>query len=69
MRIGNTELTKEDFPSYQIGREYPTRRYQFFQDTINSALNKQAGVQAQSISNTQQNPQQSANTSPVSGVQ
>lgn len=40
MRIGNIELTKEDFPSYQIGREYPTRGYAFMQDTLSRALQK-----------------------------
>lgn len=45
MRIGNSELTKEDFPSYQIGKDYPTRQYSFMQDTLNSALNKQAQMQ------------------------
>lgn len=45
MRIGNIELTKEDFPSFQIGADYPNRRYQFMQDTLNGALNKQAQMQ------------------------
>lgn len=28
-------------PSYQLSQEYPTRQYQFMQDTLNNALNKQ----------------------------
>ena len=45
MKIGNIELTKEDFPSYQIGREYPMRRYSFMQDTLSRALQKQQMMQ------------------------
>lgn len=41
MIIGNTEITKANMPSYQIGQEYPTRRYQFMQDTLNGALMSQ----------------------------
>lgn len=32
-------------PSYQIGREYPTRRYSFMQDTLSRALQKQQMMQ------------------------
>ena len=28
-------------PSYSLATEYPTRQYQFMQDTLNNALNKQ----------------------------
>lgn len=45
MFIGNTEITKEMMPSYQIGKEYPTRRFSFMQDTLSGALNKQAQMQ------------------------
>ena len=53
-------------PSYQIGKDYYMRRYSFMQDTLNGALNKQAGMQAQSVAATQANPQQAA--SPINGV-
>lgn len=39
-------------PSYQIGQEYPTRQYQFMQDTLNNALSKQVAsgpVQTQPV--------------------
>lgn len=45
MFVGNTEITKESMPSYQIGREYPTRRYSFMQDTLSRALQKQQMMQ------------------------
>lgn len=53
-------------PSYSIGQNYPTRQYAFMQDTLTGALNKQAGMQAQSVTATQANPQQAA--SPINGV-
>ena len=53
-------------PSFQIGQEYPTRQYSFMQDTLNGALGRQAGMQAQSAAATQANPQQAA--SPINGV-
>lgn len=54
MKIGNVELTREDFPSYEIGKEYPTRRYQFMQDTLNGALQQQAMIAMQQQQNSQQ---------------
>lgn len=45
MRIGNIELTKEDFPSYQIGADYPSRQFSFMQDTLSRALQKQQMMQ------------------------
>jgi len=41
MTFGNINIDKTMMPSYQIGQEYPTRQYQFMQDTLNNALNKQ----------------------------
>lgn len=66
MTIGNINIDKTMMPSYQIGKDYYMRRYSFMQDTLNGALNKQAGTQAQSIAATQANPQQAA--SPINGV-
>ena len=66
MRFGNIEITKDMFPSYQIGLEYPTRQYAFMQDTLAGALNKLQRQQAQSVAATQANPQQAA--SPINGV-
>lgn len=45
MLLGNIAITREMLPSYQIGREYPTRRYSFMQDTLSRALQKQAQMQ------------------------
>lgn len=45
MKFINTDITKEMMPSYQIGLDYPTRRYQFYQDTLNGALQAQAQLQ------------------------
>lgn len=45
MLIGNTEITKEMMPSYEIGQDYPSRKYSFMQDTLSGALNKQAQMQ------------------------
>lgn len=45
MVIGNQEVSREMMPSYEIGKDYPTRAYSFMQDTLNSALNKQAQMQ------------------------
>ena len=67
MTFGNQVIDKTMMPSYQIGQEYPTRQYSFMQDTLNGALNKQAGMQAQAMAATQANPQQAA--SPINGVQ
>ena len=54
MKIGNVELTREDFPSYEIGKSYPTRRYQFMQDTLAGALQQQAMMNMQQQQNAQQ---------------
>lgn len=56
MKIGNIELTKEMLPSYEIGKQYPTRRYQFMQDTLNGALQQQAVMAMQQQQNAQQQP-------------
>lgn len=45
MRFGDIEITKDMFPSYQIGKEYPLRQYAFMQDTLSGALQKQAQLQ------------------------
>lgn len=47
MKIGQTDITKEMMPSYELGKEYPTRRYQFMQDTLNGALQQQAMITMQ----------------------
>lgn len=54
MRIGQTDITKEMMPSYELGKEYPTRRYQFMQDTLNGALQQQAMISMQQQQNVQQ---------------
>lgn len=56
MRLGQIELTKEMMPSYEIGKQYPTRRYQFMQDTLNGALQQQAMMAMQQQQNAQQQP-------------
>ena len=62
MLVGNTNVTKEMMPSYSIGQDYPNRRYQFMQDTINGALNAQAQLQnPQNGVNVQQNAAQQPN--------
>lgn len=45
MLIGNTAITRDMMPSFQIGTDYPSRQYSFMQDTLNGALNKQAQMQ------------------------
>lgn len=45
MIVGNQEISRESMPSYEIGKDYPTRQYAFMQDTLNSALTKQAQMQ------------------------
>lgn len=55
MLIGNTEIKKEDMPSYEIGQNYPTRRYFFMQDTLNGALQRQQQMSANQIVQTQPN--------------
>ncbi len=45
MLIGNTAVTREMMPSYQIGKDYYMRRYSFMQDTLSSALQKQQMMQ------------------------
>lgn len=45
MLLGNTAVTRDMMPSYGIGQDYPSRQYSFMQDTLNSALNKQAQMQ------------------------
>lgn len=55
MQFGNINITKEMMPSYQIGQEYPTRKYQFMQDTLNGALSRQQQLQ---------NPQNGVATQP-----
>ena len=47
MKIGQTDISKEMMLSYEIGKSYPTRRYQFMQDTLNGALQQQAMVAMQ----------------------
>lgn len=61
MFVGNTEITKESMPSYQIGADYPSRQYSFMQDTLNGALNKQAQMQnpQKGVEVSQQSAQQS----------
>lgn len=59
MKFGDINIDKTMMPSFQIGQSYPTRRYSFFQDTINGALAKQAQLQ---------NPQNGVNTQPVGAV-
>ena len=56
MNIFDTQITREQMPSYEIGQNYPTRRWQFMQDTISGALANQAAMQ---------NPQQGVGTQPV----
>ena len=56
MKIGNIEISKEVLPSYEIGKQYPTRRYQFMQDTLNGALQQQAVMAMQQQQNAQQQP-------------
>lgn len=55
MFIGNTEIKKEDMPSYEIGKDYPTRRYFFMQDTLNGALQRQQQMSAGQPVQTQPN--------------
>ena len=45
MFVGNQEISRESMPSYEIGKDYPSRQYSFMQDTLNSALTKQAQMQ------------------------
>lgn len=66
MLFSGVNIDKSMMPSYSIGQNYPTRQYAFMQDTLTGALNKQAGMQAQSVTATQANPQQAA--SPINGV-
>ena len=54
MRIGNIELSREDFPSYQIGKDYYLRRFSFMQDTLARALQQQAMIAMQQQQNVQQ---------------
>ena len=65
MKIGNIEISKEVLPSYEIGKQYPTRRYQFMQDTLNGALQQQAMMAMQQ----QQNAQQQQPNAPQGAVQ
>ena len=53
MNIFGTEISKSDMPSYQIGSDYPFRRYQFLQDTLSMALQRQAALQQQGTVQTQ----------------
>lgn len=61
MNIFGTEITKEMMPSYQVGQNYPTRRYQFMQDTINNALQGQVMAAQQQQTQAQQQPIQGVN--------
>lgn len=45
MKLGNIDITREMLPSYEIGKDYPSRQYSFMQDTLSNALNKQAQMQ------------------------
>lgn len=45
MLIGNTELLREDMPSYQIGDPYPERLYQIYQDIIANKKTQNAPMQ------------------------
>lgn len=54
MKIGQIDISKEMLPSYEIGQSYPTRRYQFMQDTLNGALQQQAMMAMQQQQNSQQ---------------
>lgn len=54
MRIGQTDITKEMMPSYEIGKQYPTRRHQLMQDTLAGALQQQAMMAMQQQQNVQQ---------------
>jgi len=56
MKLGQTDITREMMPSYEIGKQYPTRRYQFMQDTLNGALQQQAVMAMQQQQNAQQQP-------------
>lgn len=68
MVIGNQEISREQMPSYEIGKDYPTRQYAFMQDTLNSALqaqlqlqNPQKGIQTNGVGSPQNNPSQWSN--------
>lgn len=62
MKFGQIDIQREQMPSYQIGQEYPLRRYQFMQDTLNNALAQRQQlmgnpVQTQAANPAQQNSQ------------
>ncbi len=58
MFIGNTEITREDMPSYQVGGNYQDRLYQIYQDII--AAKKQQNIPMQPAQQPAQAPSQMA---------
>lgn len=57
MRLNGQEITRDMMPSFEIGKNYPSRQFQFMQDTLNNALNKNAALpmQGQPVNSAQQN--------------
>jgi hypothetical protein len=56
MRLNGQEITRDMMPSFEIGKNYPLRQFQFMQDTLNNALNKNAmqPMQGQPVNSAQQ---------------
>ena len=51
MIIGNTEITREDMPSYQDFQNNPKHLYNLMQDQLNAGLQVTALQQQQTINN------------------
>lgn len=49
MEFNGQNITRDMMPSYEIGRDYPLRQFQFMQDTLNNALNKNSMAQPMSV--------------------
>lgn len=61
MRLGNIELTREMFPSYEDFQNNPHRLYLLMQDQLNSGLQVAAMQQQQQTMNNANNSQQGMN--------
>lgn len=51
MKIGNIELTREDFPSYEDFQNNPHRLYLVMQEQLNNGLQVAALQQQQTMNN------------------
>ncbi len=49
MEFNGQNISRDMMPSYEIGRDYPLRQFQFMQDTLNNALNKNSMAQPMSV--------------------